>query len=48
MALIPDVPVVIVVVHLFALAVLFARAFTSNRRRLALLRENNIDLRDMI
>lgn len=48
MTLIPDVPVVIVVVHLSALALLFARAFVSNRQRLALLRENDINLRDAL
>ena len=46
MTLIPDVPVVIVVVHLSALALLVARTYLSNRRRLALLRENRVDLSD--
>lgn len=43
MTLIPDVPVVVVVVHLSALALLIARTFISNRRRLTLLRENRAE-----
>lgn len=46
MTLLPDVPVVVVVVHLSALAVLVARTVISKQQRLALLRENRIDLSD--
>lgn len=46
MTLLPDVPVVVVVVHLSALAFLVARTVISNQQRLALLRENRIDLSD--
>ena len=46
MTLPPDVPVVVVVVHLSALAFLVARTVISNQQRLALLRENRTDLPD--
>ena len=48
MTFFPDVPVVVVVVHLSALAFLVARTFISKQQRLALLRKNRIDLSDSL
>ncbi len=48
MTLIPDVPVVVIVVHLVALAALLAHALLTNWQRLTLLRQNGIDLKDLL
>jgi len=43
MTLIPDVPLVIVVIHFAALGVLLTRAIISSRQRIMLLRQNRLD-----
>lgn len=40
----PDVPVVVVIAHLAALAALLTHAVVINRQRLLLLRQNRADL----
>lgn len=46
MALPPDVPVVIVVVHLAALVALLAHTVRVNRQRLLLIRQNRLDVQE--
>lgn len=48
MTLIPDVPLVVVVVHVVALVSLLAHALVTNWQRLALLRQNGINLKDLL
>lgn len=46
MTLIPDVPLVVVVVHVAALVALLTHTVVANRQRLVLLRQNRSDVHD--
>ena len=43
MTLLPDVPLVVVIAHVAALAALLAHGLVTNWQRLALLRQNGTD-----
>lgn len=47
MTLLPDVPLVVVIAHVVALAALLAHGLVTNWQRLTLLRQNSLESQDI-